>query len=69
MDYSLREVAVACDVKVRTVREWIRKGKIQGYKVENSRHWRFAEDELNRVRGARNENKIGEYSSRIEGCK
>ena len=68
MDYSLREVAEICDVKVRTVREWLKKGKIHGFKVGESRHWHFSEEELNRVRGMRNENKVGEYSSRIERC-
>ena len=45
-DYSLRESANILGVKVRTLREWIRSGKINARKHENGWYWRISEEEI-----------------------
>ena len=47
--YSLREVAEKCGVKVRTVREWIKLGKIHAQKSGNDWYWLVPEDEVDRI--------------------
>lgn len=49
MTYSIREVANILGIKVRTVREWIRNGKIKGEKNEISGRWFFSEEEVKRL--------------------
>ena len=47
--YSIRDVANIVGVKVRTVREWIRLGKIKGEKNPISRRWFFTKEEVDRI--------------------
>ena len=44
--YSIRETALMLDVKVRTVRDWISKGKLNAHKGQNGRYWRIFEDDI-----------------------
>ena len=53
MSYSLREAAELLGIKVRTIREWIRTGKIQAEKENGGWYWRVPETEIRRL----NENK------------
>ena len=47
--YSLREAAPLLGIKVRTLREWIRLGKIQAIKYEVSNRWYITQSEIERV--------------------
>ena len=49
--YNIRQAADLLGIKVRTVREWIRLGKIKAEKYECSNRWFISETELIRVRG------------------
>lgn len=49
MYYNIRQVANILGVKVRTIREWIRNGKIHGEKNEISGRWYFTEEEVARL--------------------
>lgn len=53
MTYSLREAAPLLGIKVRTLREWIKKGKIKAVKANNDWYWRIPCIEVERL----NENK------------
>lgn len=50
---TLREVAEACGVKVRTVREWLKIGRIRGTKSLSGYRWIIAESEVSRIIGER----------------
>ena len=52
-NYSIKETAEVLGIKVRTVREWIKKGKIKAAKNDyrHSNQWFISEDEIKRVRG------------------
>ena len=45
--YTLNEVAMICKVKVRTVREWLKLGKIKAVKM--GKRWYVPQDELNKM--------------------
>lgn len=47
--YKIQEVAEILAVQQETVRELLKKGKIEGMKLGT--HWRVAEDELKRFLG------------------
>ena len=49
--YSIRQASELLGIKVRTVREWIRLGKIKAEKYEVSNRWFISESEILRVRG------------------
>lgn len=55
MMYSLREAALLLGIKVRTLREWIKLGKIEASKKENGWYWEISESEI--VKRLGNENK------------
>lgn len=44
--YTIREVAEALGVKVRTVRAWIKNGKITAIKSSNGWDWQISEEEV-----------------------
>lgn len=44
--YSLRETASILGVKVRTVREWVKLGKIAALKGGNGWYWEIPESEI-----------------------
>ena len=47
--YSIRQASVLLGIKVRTVREWIRKGKLRAKKDAHSRRWSISEAEIKRL--------------------
>lgn len=47
--YNIKETAEMLGIKVRTVREWIRNGKIKAFKYPNSSIWRIKESEIQRL--------------------
>ena len=47
--YNLDEVAKVLGVKVRTVREWVIRGKIKGRKLPPSRRWFVTAKEMERI--------------------
>lgn len=47
--YNIREAAKRCDVKIRTIRQWIRSGKIHAEKQENGWFWQIPDSEIRRV--------------------
>lgn len=44
--YGVRETALMMGVKVRTIRDWIAKGKLKAHKAPNGRYWRVYEDDI-----------------------
>lgn len=48
--YSVRQVANQLGLKTRTVREWIRAGKLLGTKYGVSNRWFVSEAEVKRLR-------------------
>lgn len=61
--YKIQEVAEILAVQQETVRELLKKGKIEGMKLGT--HWRVAEDELKRFLGLQ-ENQRQEIGERIQ---
>lgn len=53
MWYSIKEAAELLGIKVRTVREWIRKGKIKAEKnnYQHCNQWYIPENEITRIKG------------------
>ena len=49
--YSLRQASNLLGVKVRTLREWIRNGKIEAQKYEVSNRWFISQSEIDRIVG------------------
>ena len=47
--YTLRDVADILGVQVRTVRAWLREGKIKAIKYEGCRMWFVPQSELDRI--------------------
>lgn len=48
--YNIIEVAGLLGIKARTVREWIKNGKIRAKKLNGSRRWVVLESEIRRLR-------------------
>lgn len=53
--YSLKDTAVLLGIKVRTMRQWIRDGKIKAFRYEGNRRWYVTESEVRRLKNG-NEN-------------
>jgi excisionase family DNA binding protein len=49
--YSLLQTAEFLGIKVRTVRDWVHKGKIKATKITGSNRWVVKESEIKRLRG------------------
>lgn len=47
--YRIRKAASLLNVKVRTVREWIRIGKIKAVKADNGWYWMIPFAEIERL--------------------
>ena len=47
--YNLLEVADLLGIRVRTVRQWIKDGKIHANKIPGSRRWIVMESEIRRL--------------------
>lgn len=50
--YTPKEVADLFSVSVYTVREWVKKGKMNAIRLPNGKHIRFTETEVRRLAGA-----------------
>lgn len=50
--YNIVQASRLLGIKVRTVRDWISKGKLRAQKYECSNRWYISESEINRVRGS-----------------
>ena len=50
-NYSIKQASTVLGVKVRTVREWIRTGKIKAKKYDISNRWFIPESEIIRLMG------------------
>ena len=48
--YNIVQASQLLGIKVRTVRDWISKGKLHAQKYECSNRWYIPESEINRVR-------------------
>ena len=49
--YNIKQASELLGIKVRTVREWIKLGKLKAEKYEVSNRWFIYESEIKRVRG------------------
>lgn len=49
--YNIIKTAELLGIKVRTVRQWIRDGKINAFKYDVSNRWFIPESEITRLRG------------------
>lgn len=47
--YTLRQASEILGLKVRTVREWIRVGRIKAIKLGGSNRWFISHDEIERI--------------------
>lgn len=54
--YNIRQASELLGIKVRTVREWIRLGKLKAQKYPVSNRWFITEDEIKRLQEHGNEN-------------
>lgn len=61
---TIRETAIILGLKVRTIREWIRKGKIKAVKIGKA--WRIPAEEVERKEILENANAGREHSRRIK---
>lgn len=56
-NYTIRQTSSMLGMSVRTIREWIRKGKMKAAKYPGSNIWRIPESEISRIGGVVDENK------------
>lgn len=47
--YNLRQAGDLLGIKVRTVREWVHKGKLKAHKYPESNRWYVSEGEISRI--------------------
>lgn len=47
--YSLQEVAAMFSMSHRTLRDWIRKGKLKAFKLNGNGPWRVPREEVIRI--------------------
>ena len=50
-NYNIRQAANILGLKVRTIREWIRTGKLKASKYPVSNRWFISDEEIARVMG------------------
>lgn len=48
--YSIKQASNLLGIKVRTTREWLRKGKLNGVKDDSSKRWVIPEEEIKRLK-------------------
>ena len=51
--YSINQAAKMIGIKARTIREWIRIGRLYAIKLAGSGRWLIPESEINRIREER----------------
>lgn len=49
--YGIKKTSELLGLKMRTVRDWVIKGKIKAIKYQGSNRWSIPESEVKRVRG------------------
>ena len=49
--YNVKQTSELLGLKVRTIRDWIAKGRIKAIKYPGSNMWSISESEVRRVRG------------------
>lgn len=49
--YGIKQTSELLGLKMRTVRDWVIKGKIKAIKYQGSNRWSIPESEVKRVRG------------------
>ena len=49
--YGIKKTSELLGLKMRTVRDWVVKGKIKAIKYQGSNRWSIPESEVKRVRG------------------
>ena len=64
---TIREAAEILGLKVRTIREWIKKGKIEAGKIGNK--WFIPYDAIMSEEVQKRANKGREHSARIKECR
>ena len=50
--YNLIQTSEMLGITVRTVREWVRNGKIHARKIKGTKRWIVMESEIKRLQGA-----------------
>lgn len=50
--YNLKDAARLCGIKVRTIREWVKVGKIKAEKQNNDWYWMIPGSEIERINDA-----------------
>lgn len=53
MNYNLRQTSNLLGIKVRTVREWIRNGKLTARKDPFNKRWFVEQAEIDRIKESR----------------
>ena len=56
-EYRLKDAARMCGVKIRTVRQWIREGRILADKQQNGWYWMIPASEVERINDERHKDK------------
>ena len=54
--YNLLQASELLGLKVRTLRQWIRDGRLKAHKIQGSRRWIVLESEIRRLQGVEDEN-------------
>lgn len=52
--YNLRDTALILGIKVRTVREWLKKGQLKAIKYDGGRMWFVPQSEIDRLTNKEN---------------
>ena len=56
-NYTIRQTANILGIKVRTVREWLNNGKLEGKKDNKSGRWQVSEESIMKHSVRKNDNK------------
>lgn len=49
--YSLKDACRFLGISIRTMRVWVKQGKVHASKIEGTRRWMITENEIRRLRG------------------
>lgn len=60
---NLRQAADVLGIQLRTVREWVRSGRLVGVKMAGSNRWSVPESEIVRVQNGENKMKTPDLGS------
>lgn len=59
--YSLNNVAEMLGIRVRTVRQWVKEGKIKAHKIPGTNRWMVLESEVKRLQCVKQEADNNDY--------